>query len=111
MDARYDPEEGNLVIVFTPCDIRDYAVLMELVFEDTWKQGMYVPDFSDDFFKNFFASNKGMMIRFNFAHLEFCATFLEAVYREMLEASEDTFEIEMILDEVVRYCADNSIVH
>lgn len=111
MDVKYNPETSGLTIVFEPRDIRNYAVLMELVCEDTWKRKMYVPNFPEDFFKKFSVVNRKVAINFNFGHLEFCATFLDAVYWEMLNAHEDTSEIGLALYEIECHCADNSVLH
>lgn len=111
MDVGYDSETGVLAIAFTPRDIRDYALLFQLVLEEEMGMGTCVPNFSKDFFRKFSDSSEKVTITFDCEYLEFCVIFLEEVWMEMIDDGDDTSIMERFLEHVVPLCADNSVLH
>lgn len=111
MDVRYNSENGNLSISFTPVETREFALLMELVFEDEWERGTCVPDLNKEFFRTFATSIEKVKIDFDFDYLEFCLVFLEEVYYKMLDDGVDSAELGSFLSEVSEFCSAGGTIH
>ena len=79
MDLKFSSSVGILTLCFNPSETVRASVLMQSLFEDEKERGNSVPNFGQDFFKDFASAEDGVNIVFNFKYLGLALRFIEEV--------------------------------
>ena len=105
MNAGYDRETGSLSLCFRPGESWEAAVLMQLVWEDEWRKGTIVPDYSEDFFGKLARAREETPIAIDFEYLEFAIAFLTEACTELTETDASMIALEKFVIELSALCS------
>ncbi len=105
MNAGYDRATGSLSLCFMPSESWEAAVLMQLVWEDEWRKGTMVPDYSKDFFGKLATAREETPIEIDFEFLEFAIAFLKEACTELTESDAGMVALEKFVVELSALCS------
>lgn len=105
MNAGYDRATGSLSLCFTPNESWEAAVLMQLVWEDEWRKGTIVPDYSKEFFGKLAIAKEETPIEIDFEFLEFAIAFLKEACTELTESDAGMIALEKFVIELSGLCS------
>ena len=103
MDARFDPEKGDIYISFELEEVEDCAFLLQLVFEGEHRKRTPVPNMDASFFERLAVIERKKWIWFSYDYLEFVTVFLTEAREVLIKNGDDPSTLEKLMDEVQKW--------